>query len=585
MEGGNVMADPSDAGERVNRLMALAYGGGISRRSFTAGLIACGFTAGAANDAATHAAWAEANQAALRAKLRDEYDYIVVGAGSAGCVLANRLSAAGANVLLIEGGGTDIQQPKIALTERWSSNFGTDTDWGHKSVPQKHLKDRVIVAPVGKIIGGGSSINATAWLRGSKQDYDAWESAAGPNWSFEKLVPAFKRVERYEGGENELRGGDGAIATRMPAANHPATLALIAAAKEMGFKEHFDINNTADWLEAAGQQSTNTDHGMRRFSAVHGYLYPALTRANLTLLPDTLVTKIDVENGVCRGVTTVLEGETRSFRAAKEVILSAGGIMSPRLLMLSGIGPAAHLRDLGIPVVVDAKNVGQNLHDHLLLRVFWSSNGKMPPRQDTDHAGVAYLRTNSALPGPNIQISGRQQAPGVAGLKADEGFAISPGLTKPLSRGTVRLASSDPNALAIVDPNYFAEQADVDAYVAGIEFSLALGNSKAFAEFRKDQISLKGADKAAIADYVRDNALTYFHFVGTCAMGRDQSAVVDESLRVRGVDRLRVADGSAIPQVTVSNTNPAVLTLAERAAEIILSPSDHAETRSSAKPL
>jgi choline dehydrogenase len=563
------MTGSSDAGERVNRLMALAYRGGIDRRAFTAGLMACGFTAVAATDAATHAALAQANQAALRAKLRDEYDYIIVGAGSAGCVLANRLSSSGTNVLLIEGGGTDIEQPKIALTERWTTNFGTDTDWGHKSIPQKHLKNRVIVAPVGKIIGGGSSINATAWLRGTKQDFDAWERAAGPNWSFEKLIAAFKRVERYEGGEAEFRGGSGAIATRLPAAKHSATLAFIAAAKEMGFKEHFDINNRADWLEATGQQSTNTDHSMRRFSAVHGYLYPALTRANLTLLPETLVTKINVENGTCRGVATILDGETRQFRAAKEVIL-AGGIMSPRLLMLSGIGPAAHLRDLGIPVVVDAKNVGQNLHDHLLLRVFWSSKGKMPPRQDTDHAGVAYLRTNSAFSGPNIQISGRQQASGVPGIKADEGFAISPGLTKPVSRGTVRLASADPKALAIVDPNYFAEQADVDAYVAAIEFSLALGNSNSFGELRNDQLSLKGADKAAIADYVRDNALTYFHFVGTCAMGRDQSAPVDESLRVRGVDRLRVVDGSVIPEVVVSNTNPAVLTLAERAAEIIL---------------
>ncbi len=563
------MHDPLDAGERANHLIALAYRGRISRRAFTAGLLACGFTAAAARDAATHAALAQANQAALLEKLRDAYDYIIVGAGSSGCVLANRLSATGANVLLIEGGGTDIAQPKIAFTERWPTNFGTDTDWGHKSVPQKHLNNRVIVAPVGKIIGGGSSINATAWLRGTKQDYDAWEKAAGPNWSFQKLIPAFKRVERYEGGDSELRGGSGAIATRMPAARHPVTLAMIAAAREMGFREHFDINDTADWLEATGQQSTNTDHSMRRFSAVHGYLYPALTRANLTLLPDTLVTKLDISNGVCTGVSAVVDGNVRRFHAGKEVILAAGGIMSPRLLMLSGVGPAAHLREHGIPVVVDAKNVGQNLHDHLLLRVFWSAKGKMPPRQDTDHAGVAYLRTNSNLPGPNSQISGRQQAPGVPGLKADEGYAISPGLTKPLSRGTVRLASADPKALAIVDPNYFAEQADVDAYVAAIEFSLALGNSKAFAEFRKDQISLKGADKAAIAEHVRQTALTYFHFVGTCAMGSHESAPVDGNLRVRGVERLRVVDGSVIPEVVVSNTNPAVLTLAERAAEII----------------
>jgi choline dehydrogenase len=451
----------------------------------------------------------------------------------------------------------------------YTRNFGSDTDWGYKSVPQKALNDRVIVAPVGKIIGGGSSINATVWLKGDKADYDVWEAAAGPAWSYEAIIRNFKKAERYAGGETAIRGGDGMIPIRKPAMAHPVTHAFVASAVGLGKTEQMDINNTPSVLDAAGQQDINVDANMRRISSAHAYLLPALSRKNLTLLPGTTVTRLDISGGNCRGVVAVVDGQERRFAAAREVVVCAGGLKSPKLLMLSGIGPADHLRQHGIPVVVDAPRIGANLHDHLLVRLVFATKDKGAPQIDTGHSGIAYMRSNASLKGPDIQVFGRQNAPNVQGLAADMGYLTMPGLMKPKSRGTVRLASADPMAPLLVDPNYFAEQADVDAYVAGIEFAAAIGNGKGFDAVRKEQVSIPNASKAQIVDYVRANAATYFHFVGTCAMGRSASAPVDEALRVRGVTQLRVADASVMPEIPCCNTHAPTLSLAERAAEML----------------
>ncbi len=225
---------------------------------------------------------------------------------------------------------------------------------------------------------------------------------------------------------------------------------------------------------------------------------------------------------------------------------------------------------IGIPVLVDAPQVGANLHDHLLVRLVFSTKDKGTPQIDTGHSGIAYMRSNASLKGPDIQVFGRQNAPNVKDLPPDMGYLTMPGLMKPKSRGTVRLASADPNAPLLVDPRYFAEQADVDAYVAGIEFGAAIGNGKGFDAVRKEQVSIPNASKAQIVEYVRANAATYFHFVGTCAMGRAASAPVDETLRVRGVNQLRIADASVMPEIPCCNTHAPTLALAERAAEIVL---------------
>lgn len=568
------MDDAEIRGEAVNKLINSAYAGRISRRAFMNGLIAAGVAAATARDMAEQAAHAQANQTAQLANLMSEYDYIIVGAGSAGCVMAHRLSQDGRfSVLVIEGGGTNLEQEKIINPLLYVTNFGTDTDWGNKTIPQANLMNRTIVAPIGKIIGGGSSINAAVWLKGDKACYDTWEAAAGPNWGFASIIKGFKRVERYAGGESEFRGGSGMIATRKPALDHPVTIGFIKSAKSLGKDEHLDINDIASLTGATGQQDINVDINMRRISAAHAYLLPALSRKNLTLLPNTTVTRLEIRGRDCRGVSAIVAGETRMFSAAKEVILSAGGLHSPKILMLSGVGPASHLHQLGIPTIVDAPAVGSNLHDHLLIRLFFATKDKLPPRADTGHAGITYHRTSDVSAGPNIQIFGRSDAPGLPDLKPEDAYMILPGLTQPKSRGTVRLMSPDPLAPIAVDPNYLGDPADIEAYVAGVEFAIALGNAKGFDGMRKQQLTLPGAGKAQIADYIRQTALTYFHFVGTCAMGTSASAPVDEALRLRGVDRLRVVDASVMPTITCCNTNAPTLSLAERAADIVLATS------------
>jgi choline dehydrogenase len=501
--------------------------------------------------------------------LKPEYAYVIVGAGAAGCVLANRLSEDGqSSVLVIEGGGTDIGQAKISDPRLWPTNFGTDTDWGCSTVSQSHLNGRSIVAPVGKVIGGGSSINATVWLNGDRADYDAWEAATGPGWSFDHLVRNFKKAERYAGGESAMRGGAGMIATRTPDRSHPVTQAFIESAVACGKAEHRDVNDVAQIGDVTGQNDINTDTAMRRVSAAHGYLRPALKRGNLTLLTHAAVTKLDIAGGECRGVFVSIAGQTRRIGAG-QVILSAGGIMSPKLLMLSGVGPADHLRSLSIPVMLDQPRIGLNLHDHLLTRLLFSTKSANPPQTDTGHAGIAWHNSSVSRRGPDIQIFGRMFVPNTPEVKADEAYAIVVGLMKPRSRGSVRLASADPHATPVVDPNYFADPADIDAYVAGMELALAIGNGPGFEAMRKAQVSIPRASRSDIVGHIRANAGTYYHYVGTCEMGTDASAPVDPQLRLRGISGLRVADASVIPEVNCCNTHAPTLALAERAAEII----------------
>jgi choline dehydrogenase len=503
--------------------------------------------------------------------LNAEYDYIVVGVGAAGCVIAHRLSQDGRfRVLAIEGGGTDVAQAKISDPRLWTTNFGTDTDWGCVSVPQRHLNGRQIVTPVGRVIGGGSSINATVWLNGDKADYDAWANAAGPDWAFEHVVRNFKKTERFAGGESEMRGGSGMIETRASSREHPVTQAFIESAVACGKTDVRDVNDIPHVADAAGQKDINTDTDIRRVSAAHGYLMPALERANLTLLTNAAVLKLDIEHGSCRGVVVAVDGGHRRIAAAREVILCAGGLMSPKLLMLSGVGPAGHLRALGIPVAADAPRVGANLHDHLLTRLAFSARVVSPPQTDTGHAGIAWHRSSASQRGPDLQLFGRMHPSAVPGHKSEECYGIMVGLMKPKSRGTVRLRSNDPMDVPVVDPNYFSDPADVDAYVAGMELGIAIGNGRGFDGIRKSQISVPSGGRAEIVEHIRANAGTYYHYVGTCEMGTDASAPVDPMLRVRGVERLRVADASVMPEVVCCNTHAPMLALAERAAELVL---------------
>ena len=557
-------------GEVINSLIDAAYRGGISRRTFIQGLASVGIAGATAHDMAEHAAFAQSNQTAQNVNLKGEYDYIIVGAGAAGCLMAHRLSQGGtASVLVIEGGGTNIEQEKISGPLGWPTNIGSDTDWGNQTVPLTHLQNRVIAVPVGKIIGGGSSINAMMWLRGDKADFDEWEALAGPNWGFNSIAARFKKLERYAGGEGQYRGGSGPIPTQTTALSHPVTRAMIEASKEQGIPEKSNINGSSTML-GASQTDHNIENG-RRVSAAHSFLLPALARSNLTLLSGTPVWRLDIVNGRCRGVVATVGGQERRFASAKEVVLCAGAIHSPKILMLSGVGPAEHLRKLGIAVVADRPEIGANLQDHVLTRIYFRSKNKMPAFEGTGVAGTTYVKSSASLPGPDIQILGRQNVFGSPDIKFDEGYAVMPGLMKAKSRGTVRLTGADPTANLLVDPNYLAEQADIDTYVRAMEMGIAIGNGRAFSDMRLDQFSLRGAGKAEIGDFVRKTFVTYFHYAGTCAMGRSASAPVDEALRVRGVDGLRVVDASVMPTLPCSNTHAPVLAIADIAADLILS--------------
>lgn len=556
-------------GEQINALIDAAYRGRISRRTFIQGLASAGIATATAYEMAEHAAHAQTNQVVQNANLKGEYDYIIVGAGAAGCLMAHRLSQGGsASVLVIEGGGTDIGQEKIAEPLKWATNIGSDTDWGNTTVPLPHLANRVIPVPVGKILGGGSSINAMMWLRGDKADFDEWEALAGPNWGFKSIAGRFKNLERYAGGEGPYRGGSGPIPTQTTALSHPVTRAMIEASKEQGIPEKANINGSESML-GASQTDHNIENG-RRVSAAHSFLLPALSRSNLTLLSGTPVWRLDISNGRCRGVVANVGGQERRFAAAKEVVLCAGAIHSPKILMLSGVGPADQLRRLGISVVADRPAIGENLQDHVLTRIYFRSKSKMPAFEGTGVSGTTYLKTSASLPGPDIQILGRQNVFGSADIKFDEGYAVMPGLMKAKSRGSVRLTAADPTARLLVNPNYLAEQADIDTYVTAMEVGIAMGNAKAFSDMRLEQFSLRGANKAEIAEFIRKTFVTYFHYAGTCAMGKDASAPVDEALRVRGVAGLRVVDASVMPTLPCSNTHAPVLAIADVAADLIL---------------
>jgi choline dehydrogenase len=516
------------------------------------------------------------------------YDYVIVGAGSAGCVLANRLSADPAvKVALIEAGGSDRKQ-EIQIPAAFSKLFKTPYDWNFSTTPQKHLTDREMYWPRGKVLGGSSSINAMMWVRGHKADYDGWDL---PGWGFDEVLPIFHRIEHRVGTNYaNTYGTDGPLWIEELRDPNPLTAAFLAACQEVGWSRLHELNEA----DNTGYAPTPvTIHKGRRFSAADAYLKPAKGRANLTVITGGTAEKVLLTDGRATGVAyRDKSGKTQQVTAAREVILSAGAIGSPHLLQLSGIGHPDELAAAGIPVQVASPEVGANLQDHLaagfilhtptavtmvdaekprnIVRYLVGRRGML---SSNVAEAVAMIHTVPNLDAPDIELifapvpfldHGFTQPPG-------HGFTIGAILLQPASKGTVKATGASPSAPVAIDPNYLDDPADMQTFIQAAAATRKLFDAPSLAPhcgqpMRPDHWP---NDDLELEQMVRTYAETLYHPVGTARMGSDADSVVDESLRVRGVAGLRVADASVMPRIIRGHTNAPTIMIAERAADLI----------------
>ncbi|OUL36057.1 GMC family oxidoreductase N-terminal domain-containing protein [Nostoc sp. 106C] len=499
------------------------------------------------------------------------YDYIVIGAGSAGCVVANRLTEdSETTVLLLEAGNPDTK-PEIHIPSECLSLLGSEVDWAYFSEPEPYLNNRKIFCPRGKVLGGSSSINFMIYLRGNHHDYDRWESLGNPGWSYQNVLPYFKKSEHQQRGASEYHGADGELSVTDLIAPAVVSQRFVDAAVAMGYPNNPDAN--AMQQPGAGLYQLTIKDG-KRHSTAAAFLLPILQRPNLTVITEALVTRLLFENTRTVGVEYLHEGTLHQVRVNSEVILSAGAFDSPKLLMLSGIGNAEHLQTLGIPVVVELPGVGQNLQDHPVVPVVHEAAKDLHTASSSSIAEAnLFLHTEGNVDvAPDLQFLFGPvllAPPGYA--HSGSGFTSLVCLTHPQNIGSVSLRSPNPQDPPLIRLNYLQSEADVQKLVAGIKLMRNLFGASAFDEFRGREVA-PGADKQsdeALVAYVREVCDTVYHPVGTCKMGIDSMAVVDPELRVYGVEGLRVVDASIMPTITTGNTNAPTIMIAEKTADLI----------------
>lgn len=562
-------------GESLNEAETQLMRGAIDRRTFMRHALAAGVSLGVAGSIAERALAVQSNQAARAADLQSQYDYIVCGAGASGCVVARRLADTGASVLLLEGGGTD-EHPSIQNPGVWFTNIGTDLDWGYSSVPNRGTHDRTLLLPMGKAIGGGTAINAMVWARGHQNDFTFWADAAGDAaWNYSSVLNLYRKIEDWQGVQDPLRRGVGGPMWIQPAKDpNPIAPAMLGAAAAAGIPTFEDQNGVM--MEGAGGcaiANTVIKDG-RRYSVAAAYLHPVMDRPNLTVLTGATVTNLTLKGTRATGVQFVRGGEMKSITANREIVLSTGALNTPKILMLSGIGDEQELKRVGIPVAHHLPGVGANFQDHVLVAgCIWEYRTPEAPRNNVAEC-TFFWKSDSSFDTPDLQpfqieipfaseVTGKRYSPPASA------WTLAPGLVRPQSRGRVRLKSADPRDGLAIEANFLAEPADMKALVRGVELCREIGNSAAMREFVKREIMPGPISGAALEDFIRDAAGTYFHQTGTCKMGRDEMSVVDSRLEVRGIDGLRIACGAIMPRVTTGNTMAPCVVIGERMAEIL----------------